>query len=64
MNWYDAHYQGDPAAGNVFGRENLRERCDPLLRAYLANGGRLSDFIREAADRPSSQRWLRLSWRA
>jgi len=45
MNWYDAHYQGDPDVGNVFGRENLRQRRNPLLRAYLANGGRLTEFM-------------------
>jgi hypothetical protein len=44
-SWYDVHYQGDPAADNVFGREALRPRRNALLRAFLASGGLLSDFL-------------------
>ena len=45
MNWYAAHYDFDPAAENVFGREALAPRRDPLLAAWLTAGGRLSDYI-------------------
>jgi hypothetical protein len=45
MEWYEAQYQGDPAADNVFGREALRPRRNVLLMAYLANGGSLSDLL-------------------
>ena len=45
-NWYDAVYGDDPSTDNVFGRESLAPRRNPLLRAWLAQGGRLSDFAR------------------
>jgi len=60
MGWYDIYYECDPAAENVFGRETLRQRRNPLLHAWLANGGRLSDFILQPAQqqeaRPAMER--------
>jgi hypothetical protein len=52
LNWYDAHYEGDPAADNVFGREALRPRRNVRLRAWLAAGGWVSDFIRQQPQKP------------
>jgi hypothetical protein len=45
MEWYWVQMNGDPEAGNVFGREALRLRREPMLEAWLKAGGRLSDFL-------------------
>lgn len=50
--WYDNLYADDPAAGNVFGREALAERNNPVLLAFLKAGGRFADFPR--AERTSN----------
>ena len=47
-DWYGAHYAHDPHADNVFGREALNLHGDPPLQAWLAQGGRMTDFIRSA----------------
>jgi hypothetical protein len=49
-NWYDAVYGDDPSTDNIFGREALGERRNPLLHACLARGGRLSEFSRRKAE--------------
>ena len=60
VGWYDVYYQCDPAAENVFGRETLRQRRNPALRAWLRSGGLLSDFIQLPAQpheaRPATER--------
>ena len=43
--WYDRLYGDDPSTDNIFGREDLCERRNALLQAYLRQGGRLSDFV-------------------
>ena len=43
-NWYDALYGDDPSTDNIFGREDLVPRRAPQLLAFLARGGRLSDY--------------------
>jgi hypothetical protein len=48
-NWYDAVYGNDPSTDNIFGREALAPRREPLLHAYLSRGGRLGDFARHKA---------------
>lgn len=55
MNWYQTHYEGDPAADNVFGREALRPRRNRLLLAWLSCGGSLSDFTLQPAPRPQAR---------
>jgi hypothetical protein len=42
--WYDALYGDDPSTDNIFGREDLAPRHNPALLAFLAQGGRLSDY--------------------
>jgi hypothetical protein len=54
MNWYAAHYDGDPAAENIFGREALKSRNDAVLQAWLDAGGGVGDFIRHAPARNPS----------
>jgi hypothetical protein len=49
VGWYELQYEADPAADNVFGREALRPRCNPRLRAWLRGGGLVSDFILQPA---------------
>ena len=44
-SWYDRLYGDDPSTDNIFGREDLVSRRNPLLHVFLAHGGRLSDFI-------------------
>jgi hypothetical protein len=45
MDWYAIQMDGDPEAGNVFGREALRLKRDAKLMAWLKAGGRLTDFL-------------------
>jgi hypothetical protein len=44
VEWYDRIYANDPSTDNIFGREALVPRRDPLLHDYLRRGGRLSQF--------------------
>jgi hypothetical protein len=49
--WYDAVYGNDPSTDNVFGREALIPRRDPLLQEFLRLGGRLGAFPAKVAHR-------------
>lgn len=56
MGWYDAAYGDDPSTDNVFGREDLAERRNPLLQDYLRRGGALSAFGHLEAERLARER--------
>jgi hypothetical protein len=55
MNWYEAQYEGDPAADNVFGREALRPRRNVWLLAWLRCGGLVSDFTLQPAQQQNAR---------
>ena len=42
--WYDRLYGNDPSTDNIFGREDLAARRNPVLLYHLRRGGGLLDF--------------------
>jgi len=45
-SWYSAEYNSNPEASNPFGIEALRLTPNAEMHAFLAAGGRLTDWLK------------------